>query len=229
MPGSGYPLIGGWSVNGTGAVNGRRAIRFDGTSDAMSSSFGANTFTPSGTTIFVVFRTTTTLQQTFVALRATSGLNDGANQAFTFISRYSSTGSLFGSFDGTSSDNTSTQDLNTSANDGAPHLFAASTTSGSGATVTLRADGGEVTNTYADTSQDNPVDLYSVGALVNLSSNRLAGDVAEILIYNRTLTPAEVAQNQAFLTAEYGIPEPGSAGLLAVATAALLARRRVRG
>lgn len=207
-------------------INGLPVVRFGGT-QSMSADFAANTFTVDGTTLFAVFRvpTTTTTQGTFLSLRATEGVNSGANQSFMFISRYS-TGDLLSTFDGTSGDN-GTHTITGSYNDNWPHLFAARANSGSGSSnnVLQRADG-VVQKLQSDAAQQNAVNFISIGSLNDLASTRLIGDIAELLVYNRTLSTTEFAENEAYLIQKYAIPEPSTALVAAACTGMLALRRR---
>lgn len=78
---------------------------------------------------------------------------------------------------------------------------------------------------------------FTVGSRQNYSPSSWLGSIAEILVYDRSLTPAEIAQVGSYLGPKYGIeyaPEPGGLVLLASAGGlcllwAALRRRRERG
>jgi len=213
----------------TNAMNGLPVVRFNGT-NALLSSFPSNTFSVDGTTLFAVFRVqpAATAQYTLTSLHGTSGAGTpaGVNQAFMFVSRYA-TGDLFSSLDGTSGDNTASQNLDGPYNDGLPHLFVSRSNAGTGSSSNIfqRADGKDEI-TYSDAAQQSAVNLYTVGALNNGTSNRLVGDLAEILVYNRPLTTTEIAENEAHLMQKYAIPEPSSMALAATGLGLMLLRRR---
>lgn len=206
-------------------IGGLPAVRFDGTNDGLGSVFVGNTFIPTGNSFFIIFRSTQTTQGTFISLNPSGS---GVNQGFAFINRFDSAGSLLATFDTASGNNNNTQDLSSGSNNGAGHLFTAVGGGGASTPVTLRADGGLFTNTFTETPQLTAVDAYSVGVLNDLATTRFSGDIAEILVYNRTLTPAEIAQNESTLLAKYSIPEPSVVALGALAMPFFMARRRRR-
>lgn len=58
-------------------------------------------------------------------------------------------------------------------------------------------------------------------------SNFLTGDIAEVLIYDRALTPAELENTRNYLYATYALPEPTTLSML-VLTGIVLIRRRTQ-
>ncbi len=205
------------------AMNSRPAVRFSG--GGLYGDFSINTFTPSvGTTVFVAFRSLTTSQGTFVSL---DQVGADVNQAFLYNNRFQ-TGDLFASFDASSGDNNSGQNLDDGYNQGRVHVFTAIGDSTGTDSVTLRADGGREALTHNDGVPLNTLDGYSVGVLNNLTSSRYTGDIAEILVYGRVLTSEEIAQNERYLMTKYS-PEPATMliwSLLAGLGVALGWRRR---
>jgi hypothetical protein len=69
--------------------------------------------------------------------------------------------------------------------------------------------------------------IFQIGGMLNGGVPYLEGQIAEVLIYNRALSPAEFNQISAYLFHKY-VPEPTSAMLLAIGAPALLLRRRRR-
>ena len=209
------------SVSGTApvyssnAVNGKAAVRFDGTGNLLAS-FSENTIsTSAGTTVFVVFQTTSTSLGALTALEA-----GGANQVFLYANKFSQ-GGLFAGFDGSSGDNNATQNLDGPYNDGQMHLFTAYS-SGTDQNY-LRADGGAETNSYTDTIGTSDAHVCGIGALTN-NDAKFTGDIAEALVYNRTLSGDEIGQMEDFLLGKYAVPEPSSLVLLGLALLACVPR-----
>ena len=61
---------------------------------------------------------------------------------------------------------------------------------------------------------------------VNGFNNVFVGDMAEIIVYNRALTPTELSDVTYALEQTYGIPEPASAAILAAGGLMLASQRR---
>ena len=202
-------------VYASNAVNGEAAVRFDGTGSLLAS-FDGNTFsTSAGTTVFVVFQTTST------SLGALTGIEaGGSNQIFLYANKFSA-GGLFAGFDGSSGSNNDSQNLDGPYNGGQMHLFTAYS-SGTNQNY-LRADGGVETNSYNESAGTNAAYKCGIGALTN-NDARFNGDIAELLVYNRTLTGDEIDQVEDFLLDKYAVPEPSTWVLLSIALLACLPR-----
>ncbi len=207
------------------SIGGKPAVRFTGGSIRSTFAPGDDFAVTAGTTVFIVAATTTGVQRAMLSIDANNGTTEQNNQFFAYINRFSTTGSLFASFDGSSGNNSETEDLNGPYNDGDPYLFTAvGDPTGSG-TVSLRANSGAQTNSYTETVGVLPVDDYTVGALNGGNSNLFSGDIAEIVVYNRVLSAPEISQNEAFLQAKY-VPEPSTAVLALLGLLAIGRRRR---
>ncbi len=83
----------------------------------------------------------------------------------------------------------------------------------SGTTQSITANGGTPT-TDANGASESGVDAWAIGSLAG-SANFLTGSIAEILIYNRALTAAEIVQVELYLANKWGIYHPNATWITA--------------
>jgi hypothetical protein len=187
----------------TNIVNGLPVVRFDST-QSQYLDLGTVLGKPGNYSTFAVFQTTniTTIQMMF------GGYTSGNTHWGSFYLNLSVNGSLAGFMsDGTNYGYSRTNAAAVSANtfyyvdsiyatgNVAPTNYVngvapASTSYNSGAAPT--------TNSGAATN-------FAIGRLGANNSNYLAGDIAEVIIYNKTLTGTERARVEAYLKAKYGL------------------------
>ncbi len=206
-------------------LGGQPSLRFGGSGSIRSTFEPADDFSvANGSTVFFVgFSSSTgTAQRTLISIDGGSG----NNQTFAYLNRFA-TGSLFASFDGSSGNNDSGDTLSGPYNNGNPFLFAFSGDPTGTPTVSQRANGGAQTLAYEESVDTGDIDDYTVASLNGGNSNLFVGDIAEILVYNRILSTAEIEQNEAFLLNKYAIPEPSVMALSLVGMLCLFRRNRV--
>ena len=197
----------------TNTLNGRQVIRFDGSNDYLA--------LPTPSTIgilnqdyemFFVFRTT----QTNVVF-----LIGGASTKYE-VHLNGSAGARFLPADYDNGNEVS--DLATSGTyaDGQSHVLNARVDSGNSYRGLVRVDGVDSTdwtNSDARTTNDTALNLGSR----TTSQYWYQGDLAEVLIYNRTLTVTERDSVEQYLNDRWTVPEPSTVVLLVLAGLCLAA------
>jgi hypothetical protein len=221
------------------AVNGKPVVRYDGTDDLMTVDTNAPTIGQglpgSGFTVFTVYQDTgsSNVGWSPVFEKASNVGGDGTSNIDYSIARsggdlYWVTGSASGG--GSAILGATAPALNTF------HVVAAdlSSAGGENGSKDLWIDGvlaASGTYTHKAAASLEPLVL---GRQDNNSSALLQGDMAELVIFNRTLTAGELNDVGYYLAQKYDIatsyvPEPGSLMLTAIGLIGLLAyARRVR-
>lgn len=186
-------------VRVAGELSGMPVVRFDGSDDWLGAdAFGQGMFGPSSSTLFVVQRqNSSSTFNTTVTWNAPNSLNK-VTLHFTFNDEL-----LFDY--GNASEGGRLSGPQPDLWDDTVHLIAASR---SGATASVSMDNVNIlTGTFED-DLDNTVsgELLVGGG----GGGSFGGDVAEILVYSRTLTADETRQVTDFLGGKYGIDVSGN-------------------
>jgi hypothetical protein len=184
----------------TNAINGQAAIRFDGTDDHFALGSGFDNFT-NGVTTFVVAKPTT-LQSGFKLV----ALGNGPGQQGIVLGRAGNSNGLQYFVDNASG-STAWFNTNDALVANQTKVFAVTQPGGtpnSNVTATVTANGTIVGsgNSYV------PPTVTRTNNLIGKSywnEGRFQGDIAQILIYNRTLTPAETDAVHTYLANKYGL------------------------
>jgi hypothetical protein len=183
------------------SMNGRPALRFDGTDDLLSGDATARTLlnSLSGVTIFVVGKTTFasgSARWIYWSIAASTSprltlFRSSATETFAFRVR--------------NSDTTTTVNTPSLAYTTAPAVIEFSQ-SISGSTGTIFQNGvAGPSGTSGYTAAAYPADASQVCQIGNQAASWLNGDVSEILVYQRTLTNDERASVRRYLGRRYGI------------------------
>lgn len=170
----------GTSVNGAYSTTGKYAngASFDGTNDYVDTTVsGSSGYT--STSIGAWVKTTDSTSNKIIL---------GSGEWGFYINRFDS-GKFFAFLDGSSGNNDASQDSITTINDGVWHyLFA----SNDGTTTKIYVDG-KLENSFAETYAANASNGLAIGANEGASSF-FAGQIDEVRVFNRALSPAEVQQ-----------------------------------
>lgn len=182
----------------TGAINGRPVVRFDGIDDRLdlaSNIFAAGSFP---LTVIAVVRTSDSAAH----LAGTGSSSAG------YLTTYGGALTVVGGRAALKANNNSSGlhlQSATSVGDGAPHIVSAVARAGSSALfLDGESQGGSAaaTNAYAyGKSTIGASDGSSGGA----SQDPFAGDLAELIVYPRALTPTEREDAEAYLAERYAI------------------------
>lgn len=162
----------------SGIINGKPVLRFDGSSDSLQVAFGATLAQPN--TIFIVAAITSAGAQDNLI----DGLS-GSERNSLFIDSGNYTmyaGSLF----------------SLSAIDANTHILRMVF---DGASSSFSIDGGSASSGNAGTQSISGINI----CCENSGLRNIGADIAEIIIYDDLLTPAEIAQVQSYLSVKYGI------------------------
>lgn len=177
-------------TTGVTTENGKNVLDFDG-GDSFVVPSALHAITNSANTIFVVSQTSSnnTTQRMINGTQAGStryllGFENVVGRV-SFLSNNASSGSLL--------NNTATKTN-----------FSLYTAFRSGTTMSLSVNGGTATtNTSANDEAD--IDTMAIGAQASGASNQLTGSIAEIIIYDRALSAAEIALVENYLSNEWGV------------------------
>ncbi|MEM1312454.1 MAG: DUF2341 domain-containing protein [Patescibacteria group bacterium] len=172
------------------AINGKKLVRFDGT-QSLEISDNPTLNNNSQTVIAVAnFGTSHDSYEQILGKSSSASWNDGfsvgnnGNNLSTWVNNYSSGGATV------------------SAPILTPKNYVITSTFG-GSSINLSVDGELVaTNTYSgsQTTNNQPLIIGAINDGYNLN-----GDIAEILIYDRVLTPSEQSEAEAYLKSKYGL------------------------
>ncbi len=181
------------------AVNGRPSLRFDGTNDRLSN----NTMPSAGTTttIFIVHNADPTPGNLTLidSPRVTSGVNHTNKHRIQIVPSGSTTlqaQMITSNFGSTSSVHTQRG------------VFQSVTALFDGANSRLRLNGDEAT--LANKPNAVPMNGVILGLKQDMSANAGPVELAEVLLYNRALTQAEIDEVEAYLRLKYALPPPAA-------------------
>lgn len=200
-------LVGGWRDNAglvldeatnkptlqTNVVSGLPVVRFDGSNDWLSVADPAALDMIGDQTFFAVARTGSASQGNILSHYETGGSPfKGWGLAFNQVAgKFSYWSSTKGAWSGGA----------TTVNDNTWRLYGLTR---EGGTVTFYVNGsvdGIVTG-HGNVIQSAAL---AVGAVADGASDRLNGDVAELLVYSRALVPSEIASVGAYLRGKYNL------------------------
>lgn len=174
---------------------------FDGINDYVSTTTQFNN--PSSYTIMVWFRTSSSNARKLIGFE----LNQTGNSSFNYdrMMYVGSDGKLyFGQFDGTVDTAVSTMTVNDNV-----WRCAAGTYGGEGTTLRLYVNGESNSTTISNNAEVYSgywrVGGYRGQAWTNTSDGFFLGNIAQVLIYHRALTAAEIRQNFNAFRERYGI------------------------
>jgi hypothetical protein len=204
-------------VASSSSFNGQPALSFNGSTDYMQAPLPLSS--AGGLTVFVVanHKSANTDRAT---VGGSQGDYGGSDQWFLMQSTASSNLAEIHR-DSITTTSVTNGPLGTSA-----HVYTMSY-DGSAQTLTQTVDGS--TSSSPALFANMSLTTLDIGSLIHFGSGFNFGDVniAEILVYNSALSPADDATVQSYLTNKYtAIPEPGSLSLLVVAGGLALRRRR---
>lgn len=204
LSGNGYDLVqsefmSARPVRVPNAVNGRPSLRFDGGNDRVSN----NTMPSAGntTTIFIVHNADPTPGNITLidSPRVTSGVNHTNKHRVQITAAGSS----------------SLQAQMITTNFGSPSsvltqrgVFQSVTAQFNGSNSRLRLNGNEAT--MANKPASVPMNGVMLGLKQDMSANAGPVELAEVLVYNRALTEAEMEQVEDYLRRKYALPPPSS-------------------
>jgi len=182
-----------------GGLNGRPVLRFDGTDDWLQADNTGLLQNVSGSSVFAVYNVRTpTGNQLCVSI-----YKMGSPAWLTCLSAYS----YYGNYSFRYHDGTSPYNCNSSAATSTTHYIVSGVANYLAATAYLYKNGALLasSNTYgagANTPDLSP-SLF-VGA-IDSGAYRLNGDIAAIIVFNRTLSDAERQRVERWLATRYGI------------------------
>jgi hypothetical protein len=185
-------------------LNGLPVVRFDGTDDVMS--LGASALgmirNVAGATVFVVVKypsNNLTNNLLFISISSVSGSNR-LNLLQTSIPKYQVAGRRL---DAESSQN-ATSNQNAASNFIIQTAYADFSNTLLQQFINGALDGQKTDFQTAGNTSDTDSNLINIGASGN-NTNRLNGDIAEIIVYNRALNTSELAQVHRYLSRKWGI------------------------
>ena len=215
--GSGTPTY----LDATNGINGHSAVHFSGNGFLDVT----HTFVGTADSVFVVFRTTSTdAARGYSGNAAQNMLGDRTNLVVWNVG-VTAGNAEYNIYNGTGPDNGWSHDTGGVVNSGRAHSISVTRNVSS---VTMSTDGGTPSSTtYPGAGFDDYFNTIGGGYLNGSGvGDFFTGDIAEIIIYNRSLTTTEYNSVNAYLVEKFAVPEPACTAAPALAALALATRRR---
>lgn len=193
---------------GANGINGKPAIKFDGSNDRLTRSVANWLSTDNTGTIFIVYRLDAIgsyqyLLSTFdTGTAATYGLGFYAamTAANPYMAVYQCNNDTFDRLLGNTTIEVATNYLAVYRSDGSDYLFLVN---GVNQTITV-GSGGNTGDWFSDT--ENRDNFTVGGGIYNAAGNFINGSIAEILVYNSNLTGEDLANVENYFANKYGTP-----------------------